>query len=446
MIASLRESARLASTHHSTAIEGNRLSLVEIAEVIKGGGMNLKLGIIIELFSFWKYVLRGSQTYRSISCKLRTKAYILFMKVFYSYEGYFMKNMTFGRYLYVLLISAFIANTFDLSHAYAMKRGADEEGVQAEEALRTVKRKRTYEVRNPLYDTLFKKVFKTPECIIDLLNSVFDLQGEDRVASVEYLSEEFPSEVVEGGTLIFDIHCKTSKGDAFIVEMQKGLIQGMTKRLELYSATALKHQWDLYSAAVREKGQKLEHYRKYGQLRPVRTLAFLDYTDPVFKNNPGRFFHKYQILHTETHRNDLPLQQWMLVDLISLREALAQGQPISGISENSIGWLRFLTRLDHERVEVEGADKDPLVIAYRAVSELTEEEQRRVTAEDKALTDLHAHYDAASTVGLLQGLLSLFDKGKLDESDFLGESKGVSIEQARAMIGQREQTLPQDQK
>lgn len=38
MIVSLRESARLASTHHSTAIEGNRLSPPEVAEVIRGGG------------------------------------------------------------------------------------------------------------------------------------------------------------------------------------------------------------------------------------------------------------------------------------------------------------------------------------------------------------------------------------------------------------------------
>lgn len=38
MIASLRESARISSTHHSTAIEGNQLSINEVREVIKGGG------------------------------------------------------------------------------------------------------------------------------------------------------------------------------------------------------------------------------------------------------------------------------------------------------------------------------------------------------------------------------------------------------------------------
>jgi len=38
LIASLRESAKLASTHHSTAIEGNRLSPAEVREVIRGGG------------------------------------------------------------------------------------------------------------------------------------------------------------------------------------------------------------------------------------------------------------------------------------------------------------------------------------------------------------------------------------------------------------------------
>ncbi len=38
MLASLRESARLASTHYSTAIEGNLLSAPEVQQAIKGGG------------------------------------------------------------------------------------------------------------------------------------------------------------------------------------------------------------------------------------------------------------------------------------------------------------------------------------------------------------------------------------------------------------------------
>lgn len=38
MLASLRETARLLATHHSTAIEGNRLSQAEVKEVLAGGG------------------------------------------------------------------------------------------------------------------------------------------------------------------------------------------------------------------------------------------------------------------------------------------------------------------------------------------------------------------------------------------------------------------------
>ncbi len=38
LIASLRESARLLSTHYSTQIEGNRLTLPEVAQIIAGGG------------------------------------------------------------------------------------------------------------------------------------------------------------------------------------------------------------------------------------------------------------------------------------------------------------------------------------------------------------------------------------------------------------------------
>ena len=38
MIASLRETAKIVSTHLSTAIEGNKLSMAEVREVLKGGG------------------------------------------------------------------------------------------------------------------------------------------------------------------------------------------------------------------------------------------------------------------------------------------------------------------------------------------------------------------------------------------------------------------------
>lgn len=38
MIATLQESARISSTHHSTAIEGNRLSMAEVRDVLEGGG------------------------------------------------------------------------------------------------------------------------------------------------------------------------------------------------------------------------------------------------------------------------------------------------------------------------------------------------------------------------------------------------------------------------
>ena len=38
LLASLRQTARLASTHYSTAIEGNRLTQAQVQEVIAGGG------------------------------------------------------------------------------------------------------------------------------------------------------------------------------------------------------------------------------------------------------------------------------------------------------------------------------------------------------------------------------------------------------------------------
>ena len=190
-----------------------------------------------------------------------------------------MKKNPIYRLFLALLVVFLSADFAEFSSAYAMKGGkrSIEEISEGDSSTATApKRRRIYQVRSPLYDSMFKKVFKKPACLIDLLNSILDLQVPDRITTVDYLSEEFPSKEAEIGKLIFDIHCQTNNGKTFIVEMQKGLIQGMTKRLELYSAKALNHQWDLLSSTTKESGQKWDSYKKYNTLSPIRTIAFLD--------------------------------------------------------------------------------------------------------------------------------------------------------------------------
>lgn len=231
--------------------------------------------------------------------------------------------------LLALLIFLGTYTTFT-SNSLAMKRGSeDARAEQADTAASSgIKRKRILEVRNPLYDTTFKLVFLQPKCLMEFLNSIYNFEGDEKVTEVIYLNQEFPGRMTDAKSVIFDLHCRTVGGETFIVEMQKAFIEGMTNRLELYSATTLRHQWETYTASLDSKSPQSIHRKRYGGLQPVRTLVLMDYKTEIFRKNPGHYIHTYKILHTETGRNDLPLQQWTLIGLCSLRTLLMQSQHV----------------------------------------------------------------------------------------------------------------------
>jgi predicted transposase/invertase (TIGR01784 family) len=72
---------------------------------------------------------------------------------------------------------------------------------------------------NPLTDFGFHRVFGNKELLINFLNEI--IKEEGLITDIDYLQAEQQGDLESDRRAIFDIYCKTEKGDYFIVEMQK---------------------------------------------------------------------------------------------------------------------------------------------------------------------------------------------------------------------------------
>jgi predicted transposase/invertase (TIGR01784 family) len=102
----------------------------------------------------------------------------------------------------------------------------------------------------PLTDTGFKTIFGTKEnkiLLIDFLNCL--LKGEQVIVDIEYMDKEQISDVKDGRGIIYDIFCKTDKGEYVIVEMQCQRQYNFIERTIYYASRAISRQgvkgsWD----------------------------------------------------------------------------------------------------------------------------------------------------------------------------------------------------------
>ena len=119
-------------------------------------------------------------------------------------------------------------------------------------------------------DFAFKKIFGTEankDLLISFLNGLFDLNGDDAIDDVTYLNTEQLGENIQDRRAIYDVYCKTGKGERFIVEMQKAQQDNFRDRALYYS-----------SFAVREQGIKGSKSRPWDyRLAPVYVVGVLNF-------------------------------------------------------------------------------------------------------------------------------------------------------------------------
>ncbi len=129
-------------------------------------------------------------------------------------------------------------------------------------------------------DFAFKKIFGTEankDLLISFLNGLFDLNDDEAIEDVTYLNSEQLGENAFDRRAIYDVYCRTSKGDRFIVEMQKAQQDNFRDRALYYS-----------SFTVREQGVKGSKSRPWDyRLAPVYVVGVLNFT--MEDSNPNRY-------------------------------------------------------------------------------------------------------------------------------------------------------------
>lgn len=183
---------------------------------------------------------------------------------------------------------------------------------------------------DPKADLTFKKIFgKHPDLLISLLNALLPLSEDQRIESVEYLSNELAPELSEHKHSIVDVMCKDVAGRFFCVEMQMEWSKAFKQRV-LFNASKI-----YVTQAV--------HSQKYRDLRPVYSLNLVN---DIFEPKVPEFIHNYNIVHDTYSDKVIEGLHFTFIELPKFTP--------HSISEKKmmVLWLRFLTEIGEDTQQV----------------------------------------------------------------------------------------------
>lgn len=181
---------------------------------------------------------------------------------------------------------------------------------------------------NPFTDFGFKKLFgeeASKDILLDFLNAVL----EDEVVQItdlEFSKNEHlgPSELDRN--VVFDIFCRTAKGERIIIEMQK-FFQTFFKERSLYYSSfaiqeqAVKGEWDF-------------------SLYPVYCISLLDFHLKGDEIITDHYFHKVKLLDTNTGRVFNDKLSFIYLEIPKFNKK------INELETNFDKWMYLLTKLE----------------------------------------------------------------------------------------------------
>jgi predicted transposase/invertase (TIGR01784 family) len=91
---------------------------------------------------------------------------------------------------------------------------------------------------DPKTDVIFKKLFGQKahqHLLVELLNSLLELEGKHRIVDVEYLTPEQVPPRHDLKLSMLDVKCTDASGTHYVVEMQVIAVEGFQKRV-VYNA------------------------------------------------------------------------------------------------------------------------------------------------------------------------------------------------------------------
>lgn len=231
-------------------------------------------------------------------------------------------------------------------------------------------------------DFAFKKLFGTEinkSLLISFLNAL--LHGKEEIENVTYLNTEHMGTQEYDRRAVFDVYCKNTQGETFIVEMQKGEQQFFKDRSIYYS-----------TFAIREQASR--GYWNY-ELKGVYTIGILNFR--IFNDDEVR--HDVQLVDMKTKELFYDKQTFIYLEMPKF---VKEGNELVTMSDKWLYAIRNLGNLMSRPVALQ----EKVFARLFEVAEIARfDKQERIEYEDslKALRDWFSTLQTAELKGEARG-------------------------------------------
>jgi predicted transposase/invertase (TIGR01784 family) len=279
---------------------------------------------------------------------------------------------------------------------------------------------------NPFTDFGFKKIFgeeaSKPQ-LIDFLNAL--LPQENQIADLAFKNNEQLAQTDLERKAVYDIYCENSKGEKFIVELQKAK-QNFFKERTIYYATfpikeqAEKGNWDY-------------------NLKAVYCIGILDFTFDDYEDEPL----KNEVLHTIKLKNQhgkifYDKLTYIYLEMPNFKKAETE------LNSRLDKWLYFIKNLE-DMDNMPSIFKDDIFITAFEKAELSRLNQAdldRYEMNLKVYRDLKNTVDTAFDDGKIEGII----QGKIEgmiEAARNGKKLGLDMETLIKLTGLSKEQIEQ---
>ena len=274
---------------------------------------------------------------------------------------------------------------------------------------------------DPKNDVAFKKVFgseKHKDILIHFINDILELQGNNQIEDVEYLSPIQDPEIASKKQSIVDVLCKDRNGIQLIVEMQVAPTKGFQKRAQYYAAKAYSRQLN--------SGQEED-----GIYQNLKEVIFIAIADCIIFPDKSEYKSDHVILDKNNYDHDLQDFSFTFIELPKFKKDKIE--ELSNIVEKWCFFFKNAAKTSEEDLKkLIGSD---LVIeqAYDALSQFNWSEKELVAydQEIKRIRDNVAALDYQYDKGIEKGILKVALRMLQENTDikFISSVTGLSTDE-----------------
>ena len=283
---------------------------------------------------------------------------------------------------------------------------------------------------DPKTDFGFKYIFGREESkpfLIDFLNNLLkDEPGFDTIVSLEYLDKEKSKGRKDERGVIYDIHCHTSNGRQFTVEMQNNEQDYYIDRMIYYA-----------SKAIVDQGKSGADWR-YGY-EPVYVISFMNFVSDRFG---GAFRTDAALCNLSTHQPISDKQRYIFIQL-PLFDKKTPEECITDIDQ----WYYVLINMSTMDTMPFTQQKNLFdrLSSVASYASLSREDRIAYDADLKAYRDMMGQLSFAEARGLKQGLeqgeekktAEIVRRMALDglSIDTIAKYAGVAVDKIKHILG-----------